>query len=337
MSSSFALCPLRSGAGCGTTPLASSRSCRVPHLPGQLVHGQPRGSGVALLDGLGDLDLELGVEQRDPANFLEIGVDGVFGIAARITARGRALPVGFAARLVGSDGTVGLRDSSRLPGPRHLDDKVLFLVGTSATPSALTRSMQVVSTSGVGSTVVQRLDQFVCVSCPLRAADGERRVEVDLRHAGRQATCAIDATTRGPVGGSTPPSSIAIADSSFTLCHATSVTLRLPLNKPRYQPVGRVAPGARILQFVQPVPYLGRLRRPGLPGVSVTRDCALDFGQRRAATAPRRSTTTTESTGSPNSGSPDSGSSTVTRRNRPATSGDADSIASWSCRAQAAR
>ena len=53
---------------------------------------------------------------------------------------------------------------------------------------------------------------------------------------------------------------------------------------------------------------------------------SISASARRAAS--RNSTATTESTGSPNSGSPDIGSSTMTRRNTFATSGDAVSTAS---------
>ena len=125
----------------------------------------------------------------------------------------------------------------------------------------------------------------------------------------------------------TASSSIAIAESSVTLA-LPLVTPRFPPNQPRYQPVGRVAPSGRIFQFGPARAVLVPSPPPGPATTRRHRATPSPLRPARARTASRRSTATTESTGSPSSGSPGMGSSTITRRNRPATSGDADSTAS---------
>src|ERR1700722_12985812 len=73
--------------------------------------------------------------------------------------------------------------------------------------------------------------------------------------------------SEGASGKSTAPSSIATADSSLTLALPTLSLPGIPLNQPRYQPIGGVAPRGQFFQFVQPKPHLNGLGRPRLPGV----------------------------------------------------------------------
>ena len=152
---------------------------------GELVGGQPGRRGVALFDRLGDLHLELGVEQRNPANLLEIGVHGVFGAAAGIPARGGPLPVRLAT-CVRPDGAVGFRHSPRFLGRRHLDDEVFLFVGDERDAFGIDAVDECREHLGCQLDRVQRFDQFGLRELSLGATDRERRVEVDLRHPGRK-------------------------------------------------------------------------------------------------------------------------------------------------------
>ena len=68
-------------------------------LQGQLVRRQPGGRLVALLNALRDLHLELGAQQGDPADLLEVRVDRVLA-AAGLTAGHDAPAVGLVPRFV---------------------------------------------------------------------------------------------------------------------------------------------------------------------------------------------------------------------------------------------
>ena len=177
---------------------------------------------------------------------------------------------------------------------------------------------------------VQRFDQFGLRELSLATTGRERRFEVDLRHAGREARHArwTPATSEAASGRSTSPSSIATAESSLTLALPTVVTPRvasesttLPIGRPRRDQ----SPDSSSSSSQSRTWAVSAAR--ACQESSVTRDSISTSASARLA-ASRRSTTTTESTGSPSSGSPDIGSSTMTRRNRLATSGDAVSTAS---------
>ena len=181
---------------------------------------------------------------------------------------------------------------------------------TSATPSAVTRSISVVSTSGVSSTVCSASISFCLRQLSLLAADGEHRFEVELGTPGGSAPLAIDVTDAS--GGDTvsdetsegdeveslsddvrdvsetcctsrPSSSITIADSSLTLARSKSIIPSIPLGQPTYQPVGGIASGARIVELCPASGVLVR-SRPSTPRVAAGPRLDLDLGQG----APRR-------------------------------------------------
>ncbi len=154
---------------------------------------------------------------------------------------------------------------------------------TSTTPSAVTRWMRVVSTSGVSSTACSASISSSCVSCPFSRPAASAASKSTCETPSGSATCATDASpplTADPlvadpfVGAGTavasrPSSSMATAESSLTLHLPNPSLLWIPLDQPRYQPVGGIAPGARFPEFVQPAPHLHRLGRRGLPRVGL--------------------------------------------------------------------
>ena len=82
MSSSLACCPLRTRRRLRVRSLPVSRCFgRSFSALGQLVRGNAGRRLVADFDGLRDLHLERRVEQRDPTDLLEIGVDRVLRAA----------------------------------------------------------------------------------------------------------------------------------------------------------------------------------------------------------------------------------------------------------------
>ena len=134
-------------------------------------------------------------------------------------------------------------------------------------------SMRVVSTSGVSSTACSVSMTSSWVSCPFSRPKASTASKSTCETPAGNATCAIGARTSGSPAGdaglaSIPSSSIAIAESSFTGVLPKSSLLYIPSGQPRYQPVGTVAPGGRIIELVQPEPHLHRLRGSGLPCIS---------------------------------------------------------------------
>ena len=238
--------------------------------------GPPRGRAslaggdVALLNGPGDLHLELGVEQRDPADLLEIGVDGILRAAAGLR-RGRALPVRLAATTGTHAVVVCRRLATRAAAQRRRRGSSSSSSSTSTTPAAVTRSISTVSTSGVSSTACSVSMTSSWVSCPFSRPKAITASKSTLRHTGRQRDVRdgredLRATRRRTrLAASIPSSSMAIAESSLTALLPNSSLLCISSDQPRYQPVGSVAPGVRIVELVQPEPHLRRLRCSGLP------------------------------------------------------------------------
>ena len=207
------------------------------------MRGQPRGGLVADLDGLGDLHLERRVEKRNAADLLQIRVDRVLG-ADPSAIRLRSASRSPRARSVGPQRAVGLGHSPRRLRRRHLRTRSSTSSSTRATPSALTRSIKVVSTSGVSSTLCSTSINSSGVSAPWRRPAASAASKSICDTPAGSASCAMDANdSRRRVGQFTPPSSTAIAESSLTCAIPTLSLLRLPLHEPRYQLVGGSAPG----------------------------------------------------------------------------------------------
>ena len=264
MSSSFALSPLRLSRLLRATAAASSRSVSGPLAgQGELVGGQPRRRGVALFDRLGDLDLELGVEQRNPADLLEIGVHRVLGAASRITARGGPLPVGLAA-CIRPDGAVGLRHSPRFLRGRDLEDKVFLFVRHERDAFGVDPIDECREHLRSQLDRVQRLDQFRLRELSFGTTDGERRVEVDLRDPGWQRDVR---DRRQRIGGRVRQLDGAFIDRDCRLfAHprpANVVTPQVP-SEPTTLPTGRPRRCRRVILPVRPArAALARSRPPG--------------------------------------------------------------------------
>ena len=195
MSSSLARCPLRTNrrlrvSSAGFEHVASAGPSP---LSAKLMGGQSGRGLVASLNGLSDLHLELGVEEWDPPDLLEIGMDRIFGTARGFIGDGRARLPG---RVTPPRRVVGPADRRRV-SLRTSSSGSSSSSSRTATPSALIRPGVMPSTSGVSSTVVQRIDELVLGEVTLFTTDRQRRIEVDLRVRPEEGRCSGPPTVEG--------------------------------------------------------------------------------------------------------------------------------------------
>ena len=112
-------------------------------------------------------------------------MDRILGTARRLTARARPLSVRLAASL-GQVVPIGPIAGTGCLARRDLDGEVLLLVFDERDALCRHAVDQYRQHLGCQLDGVQRLDQLCLCDVPLHASDREHRVEVDLRHTGRQ-------------------------------------------------------------------------------------------------------------------------------------------------------
>ena len=261
-------------------------------------------------------------------------MDRVFGTASRLGG-GRSLAVRPSPRPVAVGCAGRARRGTRLNGSSISAMASTSSSSTRATPSALMRARRAPSTSGVSSTL-----------CSASISSSGVRVAFLSRPAASAASKSICETPAGSDVGFHRNKSVTFAVGAAigrafygrrrVVVHrrhrpAPSSLFWLPFHEPRYQPIRGSAYRGRIFEFSQPEAYLCRGRRAGSCHDSPRPRDAFSSSVKARRTASCKVSTRgrlTRSTGSPKSGSPTSGSSTVIRRSSPATSGEAEVMAS---------